>query len=80
MGTSSIRTMSNFPILVKNTANFPNSMGPRPIPKKGCESPGNSREIQARPNKILIVLFLFIHVKQLSNGVFRSYYDNVWKK
>ena len=34
-----IRTMSNFPILVKTAANFPNSLGPGPIPKKGCESP-----------------------------------------
>ena len=29
-----------FPIFSQNTANFPNSMGPDPIPKKGCESPG----------------------------------------
>ena len=30
-----------FPKLSQNATNFPNSMGPRPIPKKGCESPVN---------------------------------------
>ena len=40
METSYIRTMSNFPNFSQNAANFPNSMGPCPIPKKGCESPG----------------------------------------
>ena len=29
-----------FPNFSQNAANFPNSMGPGPIPKKGCESPG----------------------------------------
>ena len=29
-----------FPNFSQNVANFPNSMGPGPIPKKGCESPG----------------------------------------
>ena len=28
-----------FPNFSQNDANFPNSMGPNPIPKKGCESP-----------------------------------------
>ena len=28
-----------FPNFSQNTAYFPNSMGPGPIPKKGCESP-----------------------------------------
>ena len=28
-----------FPNFSQNAANFPNSMGPGPIPKKGCESP-----------------------------------------
>ena len=32
-----IRTMSKFPNLSQNAANFPNSMGPGPIPKKGFE-------------------------------------------
>ena len=31
-----------FPNFSQNTANFPNSMGPGPIPKKGCESPENT--------------------------------------
>ena len=29
-----------FPNFSQNAAYFPNSMGPGPIPKKGCESPG----------------------------------------
>ena len=29
----------DFPNFSQNTANFPNSMGPGPIPQKGCESP-----------------------------------------
>ena len=29
-----------FPNFSQNAANYPNSMGPGPIPKKGCESPG----------------------------------------
>ena len=28
-----------FPNFSQNAANFPSSMGPGPIPKKGCESP-----------------------------------------
>ena len=28
-----------FPNFSQNAANFPNPMGPGPIPKKGCESP-----------------------------------------
>ena len=28
-----------FPNFSHNATNFPNSMGPGPIPKKGCESP-----------------------------------------
>ena len=30
----------DFPNFSRNAANFPNSKGPGPIPKKGCESPG----------------------------------------
>ena len=30
-----------FPNFSQNAANFPISMGPGPIPKKGCESPGS---------------------------------------
>ena len=29
-----------FPNFSQNATNFPNSMAPGPIPKKGCESPG----------------------------------------
>ena len=29
----------DFPNFSRNAANFPNSKGPGPIPKKGCESP-----------------------------------------
>ena len=42
METSYIRTISIFPDFSPNAANFGNSMGPGPIPKKGCESPGCS--------------------------------------
>ena len=30
----------DFPNFSRNAVNFPNSTGPGPIPKKGCESPG----------------------------------------
>ena len=32
-----------FPNFSQNAANFPNSIGPGPIPKKGCESPDINR-------------------------------------
>ena len=37
---TSIRTIK-FPNFSQNAANFPNSMGPGPNPKKGCESPAS---------------------------------------
>ena len=37
-----------FPYFSQNVANFPNSMGPGPIPKKGCESPDVSLGILVR--------------------------------
>ena len=36
---TSYKDAVKFPNFSQNAANFPNSMGPGPIPKKGCESP-----------------------------------------
>ena len=32
----------------QNATNFPNSMGPGPIPTKGCESPQGSKIVHVR--------------------------------
>ena len=39
METSYIKTICQIPNFSQKAAYFPYSMGPGPIPKKGCESP-----------------------------------------
>ena len=45
----------DFPNFSRNAANFPNSKGPGPIPKKGCESPGSTEP------KYNVKIHIFFH-------------------
>ena len=42
------KTLYFFPNFNQNNAIFPNSKGPGPIPKKGCESPVRNFEVDRR--------------------------------
>ena len=53
------KTLYFFPNFSRNDAIFPNSKGPGPIPKKGCESPESTLKVDFWSFNCIIILLMF---------------------